>query len=156
MGWAVFDGDTLVEHGVLSLKRGRPAECAERIASLVDTWTPDEVAVERVDFAAFTGAHAGHWRIRTLVEFVLDDRGMFSSIVEVNTTKLKRYATGRGNANKAEMCRAARERYGVELYARGEVEDDTLPKAQRSREEDQADAIFVAAWALSRDNIEAA
>jgi Holliday junction resolvasome RuvABC endonuclease subunit len=67
-------------------------------------------------------------------------------------SQVKDMATGNGNANKIAMCRAARARFGVELYARPvvkakrvverDVQDGTVG------EEDEADALFVALCGL--------
>jgi Holliday junction resolvasome RuvABC endonuclease subunit len=107
------------------------------------------VAVERVNFVRFSLAHAGHWRVRTLVELALDFRGQFDSLTEVDTTTLKRWATGKGNATKPQMCAAARRLFGVKLWATGERRASKVA-AESSRQEDQADAILIAAWALDR------
>lgn len=153
LGWSVFHGSELVAFGVRPLKRWQPVRAVQTLAGLVTAWSPDVVAIESVNFAVTVGAHAGHWRVRTLAELALDQLEQLDRLVEIDATSLKRFATGRGNAPKALVCAAARARFGVDLWARGELEEDHVSKAERGRQEDQADALFVGAWAATAKDL---
>ena len=150
-GWALarYDGGTveIVEYGhlVLGRKRGVVANL-DRIRELLvsfDEPNPlDKTAawIEGVGFASFRDAHASYWRIRTLWEVALGEHG-WDALGVVPTGTLKKHATGKGNADKTEMVRAARESYRVPLWSTTESE------GQGKRvHEDIADACHVAAY----------
>lgn len=155
LGWAItrLDDDdrvVLIEHGVCELPtKLNPIDKLDRVRVLFDTLEMHAVEdvsgvyVEGVPFVKQAMAHASYWRVRTLIELVAAERELYP-VTEVNVSTLKKWATGKGNATKALMCRAVRERYGVKLYARKD-DDQKGSKAQ----EDEADAILVAAWAHS-------
>jgi Holliday junction resolvasome RuvABC endonuclease subunit len=139
-GWAVIDpnGVHLVEYGVIGFKRGKLVAAADKVRKVMDKHSLDVVAVEAVGFASNVMAHASYWRWRTVIEMVAMERDLYP-VAQVHTSTLKKWATGSGRAKKDAMCKAARKRFGVQLWAKSEGGN----KAQ----EDQADAIHVAAWA---------
>lgn len=162
LGWALtrLDDDhhhtVLHGYGVLDLPtKDGPLTNLDRVRGLFRAFEPssaaamltaDEVTgiyVEDVPFTKYAKASASYWRVRTLAEIAAAEFGLYPFTI-VNVSTLKQWATGKGNADKAAMCRAARERFDVPLYARkGDVE-----KGSKAHE-DQADAILVAAWAHS-------
>lgn len=140
-GWALARGGEIYASGVVKLpwSKDRPgatvAEAYRRILALVESFGPlDLAALEDVQFASRRDAHASHWRVRTLWTLALAD----VPLVGVQTSTLKKWATGHGGATKEAMCRVASARSGLALVAR----DQGGSKAQ----EDQADAILVALW----------
>ncbi len=145
-GWSLFVGESLDSYGLLKLPKSKgPPANLEALVELLQRLKPDRVAVEHIPFVTFPEAHATHWRLRTLLSLAVAEVGL-PEPEPVGASKLKRWATGTGKASKAAMVGAARDAYGVDLWAAGEIEGDCAPKAQRKREEDQADAIWVGAW----------
>ncbi len=145
-GWAVFRGDKLLEYGVLKIARNKHRESVSKFFDLFLRYAPDEVAIEHIRFAKFADALSSYSRVRTLLEMAIETDGRLSTIHEVTPTGLKKWVTEYGRASKADMCRTAREWYGVDLWAVEETAPDGRIEAQRGREEDMADAIWVAAW----------
>ena len=155
LGWATTrldDADqvVLIEHGTVDLPtKVNPIEKLARVRSLferIEANAVEHVAgvyVEGIPFVRQAMAHASYWRVRTLIEVVAAERSLYP-VTEVNASTLKKWSTGNGRADKSLMCRAARERYGVDLYAR-KGDEKKGSKAQ----EDAADAILVASWAHS-------
>jgi len=155
LGWAITrlddeDRVVLIEHGVCELPtKMNPIDKLDRLRVLFDTLEMHAVEciagvyVEGIPFVKQAQAHASYWRVRTMVEVVAAERDCYP-VTEVNASTLKKWATGKGNADKALMCRAARERFGVRLHAR-KGDEQKGSKGQ----EDEADAILVAAWAHS-------
>ena len=151
LGWALTElrddeSVRLCGYGAIKLPTAAgPLANLERVRELFESFggTVTAVYVEDVPFTKFAKATASYWRVRTLFEIVASDLGLYP-FTEVNVSQLKRWATGKGNARKPAMCRAVRERYGVEVYAR--KDDDQRGKAA---DEDVADAILVASWAHS-------
>lgn len=144
-GWGTLDDGNVRDYGVLKLPReADPAY--SKIQQLLEDQRPDRAVIEGVSFAKFVGAHASYWRIRTLVELVCARAGVELVACEVGVLKL--WATGHGNATKAEMCAAARSRLKVPLYGLGEPGASKV-KAEAHRDEDKADALLCAAWATA-------
>jgi len=147
-GWALarLDGERveIVGHGTVKVPRKEgPAANLERLRRWWDEHAADvtEVWIEGVGFAAYRDAHASYWRVRTVWEIVAAPLADYP-VPDVPTSTLKRWATGKGNADKLAMVRAARERYGVDLRAKSE--------GGKAGEEDAADACHVAAYGATR------
>lgn len=145
LGWALVGSGTVAAYGHLELPGKSPAELAgyvTRLVHLITMWDHpvDTLALEDVQFVSSRDAHASYWRIRTLVELAW---GRHSSTVRtVPTGTLKRWATGKGNADKAAMCAAATRLTGHPFASKA----SGGTKAQ----EDQADAVLVALWAAEQ------
>ncbi len=142
-GWALAAEDAcgrvkIIDHGIVRLPTSRgPGANLERLREWWEGIPQVEaVWVEGVGFARFRLAHASYWRIRTLWEIT----GAPYPQREVSVGSLKKWATGSGKADKAEMCQAARERYGVTLRAKAE--------GGSAADEDRADACHVAAYGV--------
>ena len=137
LGWAYHSGQRVTAHGTLKMAGRTPDQLRKAQAAftaLLALYQPDRLAMEDVQFARYRDAHASYWRIRTLVELAW--HGPAPELV--STGELKRWATGKGNADKAAMCQAASARVGHVFRAR---------PAGKPGEEDQADACLVALWA---------
>jgi Holliday junction resolvasome RuvABC endonuclease subunit len=141
-GWAFRSPGGLVSSGVQAFHVARdesPGMLFVRfrrwLNDLCRTWEPDLVAYERP-------FHRGGSSTEILIGFatrvqeVCAAREIEHAVVPPSTLKL--FATGRGNASKTTMVAAARRRWPDE----------------RIQTDDQADALWVMAWAV--DQVEGA
>lgn len=157
-GWSIVEtnGDQhkLLAHGILRFDRGpkggqRKARVVDGVKALIEAWEPTVVCYERVDFMKFRMAYAAHCEYRSLVEYAAYTHGL--ETVGVAVTTLKKWATGRGKASKADMCGAVSRMFDLSLTAR-------KPGKKRGKavgtkaDEDVADAILVGAWCADRKN----
>ena len=87
--------------------------------------------------AAFSGVAAlkSHARYAGIIDLVCEQLGM-ERIESVHPTTLKSWAAGSGKADKAQMIRAVRTLYGID------VKDDNI-----------ADAIHICAWAMNEQKV---
>ena len=130
---------SLVEAGVIRLKAAEPVAarlCAlhRDLGEILDELRPDRVAVEEVF------AHVAHVRTaivmghgRGVVLLAVAERGL--GLDELAPAEVKKALTGRGQASKAQMQRAAMSQFGLRA----------LPEPP-----DVADAIAIAACAARR------
>lgn len=154
-GFAVLRGDaTIVQSG--SWKLGRPGDdLGARFVRLHDHLTALRLTWPAIRWVAFEmpGRLEGIEAIRSCWGLAMHVTSWAEREGDLQYSwyapaQVKQLATGNGNADKIAMCRAARARFGVELYAR--------PIARKGRptqhddhdgaagEEDEADALFVA------------
>lgn len=149
LGWAVVNDGVLAAYGTLKLKRSAShAQNLANITHLVDDFQPAAVGIEDVQFSRFVQAHASYWRIRTLVELGLEMAAPDAPVHTVGVSTLKTWATGKGNATKPDMVRAATARGAVGLrhLEHPDVTAGRVSKAQAGRDQDMADAVMAAFW----------
>lgn len=152
-GWAVFDDTELGAYGVIKLKRDHHRQSINMFVRLLEAHKPDRVAIEHIPFSQRANALASYSRVRTLLEIAMEEEGYaYTAINTATPSEIKKWATGNGRAPKALMCSAVREWYALDLWAVDETPPDNRTKAQRKREEDMADAIWVAAHVAHLDN----
>lgn len=99
---------------------GKPADGDHRIAWIVEAVVDEAVIPDRIDLVAVEGlaVHGrGHGmaaaQVMGAVKVAL--LNLCVPYVEVPPSTLKKYATGKGNANKTEMALALYKRTGLEL-----------------------------------------
>lgn len=127
------------EHGVESFKPARGESQGMRYMKfrhwlkkmLVDT-RPDLVVYERPKGLRGTAAQEILWGMVTRIMEECDQHGI--NYTAVSPSELKRWATGKGNANKERMLAAARLRYPSEVVG----------------DHNEADAMLILAWAREK------
>lgn len=157
-GWALHDRNGYVTSGVQKFELGRGESpgmrflrfrawlremkgiglCTCRVGGLCSCYAVDVIAYERAHHrgGAATALCVG------LVTVMLEEAARLGiEVAPVHTATLKKHATGKGNAGKDDMVRAAVRRWGPELEAQ-KGSEGPLP------EDDEADALCILAWAL--------
>ncbi len=133
-GWAVTDNATIIESGSQSFAKRRGEsngimflKFRKWLETLISLWKPEVVAYERAHFrgGAATEICVG---LQTRVQEIAADNGI--ELLPVATGELKKFATGKGNAGKHEIMKAA------EVHLQRPPIDDN-----------EADAVFLALFA---------
>lgn len=151
-GWSVFRNKKLSSYGIIKLDKNHHRQAINTFLRLLEKYKPDVIVVEHISFSPRARALASYSRIRTVLEVALEETGYdYADIRDVTPTELKKFATESGKASKADMCQAARKRFRVDLWAQDETPPDDRKKAQRKREEDMADGIWVGCWGSQLD-----
>lgn len=132
-GWAVLDASGRVASGAWDCSVRRHEGSGMRLVRFraflreaIEHYQPDVIAYELVERHEGTGAAHVYGALQGALLEEGEVRGGLA-IATVPVGHIKQYATGRGNARKAAMVKAAKERWGI---------DPT---------EDEADALWVAA-----------
>lgn len=133
-GWSVL-ADGQHESGVWHLPKAEPgkpglpyAALRAHVSGTIEAFAVRMVAVEDVKWHSGTGAAHVYGGLVAVIGMVALEYGLWVEGVPVS--HVKKAATGKGNAKKAEIVAAARERWGVEIT------------------DDEADARFVAEAAV--------
>ncbi len=135
-GWAVLDGNHIVESGVQDFTKGR-GESNGLLFLRFRKWLDALVVEAQPRLVAYERAH---YRGGAATELCVGLQTRAQEIAEkynclcapVATTTLKKFSTGRGNADKAEVIVAA-----ARVLGRQPVDDN------------EADAVMVGMWAAS-------
>jgi len=85
---------------------------ANDVSQTVQVWQPAFIAIESYAYAHNIRSFVTLVEIGTAIRITL--RQMDLSWVEVNPTALKRWVTGKGNANKDQMAIAVKQRWGFQ------------------------------------------
>jgi Holliday junction resolvasome RuvABC endonuclease subunit len=135
-GWAVADGGRIVESGVQSFAKRR-GESNGLVFLRFRKWLYDFIEITGPDVIGYERAHfrgAGTELLAGLQTRVQEAIAEFCLVpAPLHTAEIKRFATGRGNAPKADMVAAA-----VPVLGRDPVTDD------------EADAVFGALCVASQ------
>jgi len=135
-GWGVVDytGGKIryVDHGSIETKAGRPqAErlfyIMESLRSILDTYRPDEAAVETLYFGRNVSSAIPVAEARGVIFAVLAERGL--TVHEFRPNAIKQGVTGVANADKKQVQELARIILGLEEIPKPDHAADALGAA---------------------------
>lgn len=136
LGWAWVKSDRSSMSGEIDL--GKKRSLGERLR-IFEAWLIHELGAHKADLIAYEhpviyGRFPNILGVQLEGVLLLVCERLGVSYIAAGPTKIKKHATGKGNAKKPAMIAAARARWGVEV---GDKEDN------------RADALCLGAWALS-------
>jgi crossover junction endodeoxyribonuclease RuvC len=135
-GWGVVETDTRriihLAHGCIETKADRPR--AERLFSIytafrsvLETWRPDESAMETLYFARNISSALPVAEARGVLSLALAERGL--PVREFSPKAIKQAVVGRGSADKAQIQELVRIILGLEAIPRPDHAADALGAA---------------------------
>lgn len=119
IGYGVWNLGTLIGPGYMGMRTDALRK------NILDVHARRCIRVIAVEDAA-RGSHnfnaqAFQWQLRGVIEQVGYEIG--ARVVGFNPGTIKAFATGSGRADKARMCRAARDVLGIDVYGQDDVAD---------------------------------
>lgn len=117
-GWALHDphGKRKIQKGVWRLSGGKKearevklVNLRRQLINLHDSYDLDYISYERVDFMKFLYAFASYNQLLTVVLLFAQDNGI--PLLDYTVGAIKKHATDKGNANKADMLAAAKKKW---------------------------------------------